>query len=328
MKGLNVIVVGGGIGGLQTALALGSDGHKVTALESALEFLEVGDGIRVPPNASRLSRSWGVDFGKVKKEISHGNRFVDRKGKVLAECSFSDVKDKYGQPYYLLHRADLITVLVEAASKHPNITLQMGSRVDEYDYEAPAVSLTSGKRMDADLIICADGIKSALRNTINGKPLEPQDTGDVAYRVLVPAVRWMAPEAHVVGYPLRGGELYNIIIDITHETDVDNSELVTRFSEWCKPVRKLCELTGAYLKWKLADFQQLERWVHPSGKGAAQATKDAATLQATLSAYDDLDEALKAYQGCLERRTSRRTQGSCKSGFTCMMDLSEIIAMS
>ncbi|KAJ5097155.1 FAD-dependent monooxygenase [Penicillium angulare] len=344
MKNLNVIIVGGGIGGLQTALALGVDGHKVTVLESAKEFLEVGAGIRVPPNSSRLSNSWGVDFSKIKKSISLGNRFVDWKGNILADCPYNDVEEKYGAPYYLLHRADLIHVLEDAVAKAENVTLLMDSRVEAYDYEAPAVTLASGERLEADLIICADGIKSAVRNTINGSPIEPQDTGDVAYRVLVPveplladpktrhlveqpwAVHWMGPEAHAVGYPLRGGELYNIIIDITHATDVgrpvgedewrsqaDNEELVKRFAEWCEPMRKLCTLTGTYLKWRLADFAQLDRWVHPSGKvallgdachpmmpymaqGAAQATEDAGTLQAALRKFDNIPEALDAYQ--------------------------------
>ncbi|KAI0968072.1 FAD/NAD(P)-binding domain-containing protein [Xylaria arbuscula] len=342
MMELNVIVVGAGIGGLQTALALGSDGHKVTVLESTKEFLEIGAGIRIPPNSSRLSLGWGVDFSRIKKEVSLGNRFVDWKGNILADCPFSDINDTYGSPYYFVHRADFIQILLD--SLHDNITLKMDSHVEEYDFDAPAVILASGERIKADLVICADGIKSAIRIIINGSPIEPKDTGDVAYRILVPAeplladpetrqlveqpwaVHWMGPEAHVVGYPLRGGELYNIIIDITHETDVgkpiggdewrsqgDKDELVKRFSEWCKPVQKLCSLTGTYLKWKLADFDQLQRWVHPSGKvamlgdachpmmpymaqGAAQATEDAAALQTSIRNHDNLYEALKAYE--------------------------------
>lgn len=269
---------------------------------------------------------------------------MDWKGKILADCPFDDVQEQYGAPYYFLHRADLISVLVDAVSAHRNVTLRMNSWVKDYDFDAPAVILASGERFEADLVICADGIKSAVRNIINGIPLEPQDTGDVAYRILVPvgplladpatrhlveqpwAVHWMGPEAHAVGYPLRGGELYNIIIDITHDTDVgepvgedewrtqaDNAELVKRFADWCEPVRKLCSLTGTYLKWKLADFDQMKRWIHPSGKvvvlgdachpmmpymaqGAAQATEDAATLQAALRIHENLFEALKAYE--------------------------------
>lgn len=285
-----------------------------------------------------------MDFSKIKKVAPRGLRFADWKGNTLLDCPFDDVQRDYGAPYYFIHRADLIDLLVATASRHDNITLKMDSKVQDYDFEAPAVTLATGERLTADLVVCADGIKSTVRNIINGSPIDPQDTGDVAYRVLVPseplladpatrdlvtdpwAVHWLGPEAHAVGYPLRGGELYNIIIDITHATDVgkpidqeewrsqaDNNELVKRFADWCDPVRKICGLTSGYLKWKLADFDHLQRWVHPSGKaillgdachpmmpymaqGAAQATEDAATLAACLREYDNLNSALKTYE--------------------------------
>lgn len=229
--------------------------------------------------------------------MSRGNRFVDWKGKNLLDCPFDDVKSRYGAPYYFIHRADLINALVAAAGKQDNITLLMNTKVVGFDFDTPSVETSRGGTISGDLIICADGIKSAVRDTVNGSRMEPIDTGDVAYRILVPAgplledpetrslvtepwaVHWMGPEGHAVGYPLRGGELYNIIIDVTHRTDLgdpigqdewrqsaDNSGLIERFKEWCPPVRKLCSLTGIYLKWKLADFEQLDRWVHPSEK--------------------------------------------------------------
>lgn len=297
MKNLQAIVVGAGIGGLQAALALASDGHKVTVLESAQTFEDIGAGIRVPPNSSKLSISWGVDFGRVKKEVSRGNRFVDWKGTNLLDCPFDDVESRYGAPYYFTHRADLVRLLVETAKENSNIVIRMSCRVSSYDFEAPSVTLMSGETLQADLVICADGIKSAIRDLINGRPIPPQDTGDVAYRILVPAaplladpemrhlveepwaVHWMGPEGHAVGYPLRGGELYNIIIDVTHGSDSgapvgeavwksarSNAELVARFRDWCPEVRRLCAMTGEYLKWKLADFDSLDRWVHPSGR--------------------------------------------------------------
>ncbi|KAJ7648878.1 hypothetical protein B0H17DRAFT_1271478 [Mycena rosella] len=344
MKDLTVLIVGAGIGGLQTALALAADGHKVTVLESVKEFLEVGAGIRVPPNSSRLSLSWGVDLDSVKKEVSLGNRFVDWHGTRLLDCPFDDVRTRYGAPYYFIHRADLIAALVSAVNAHPNITLRMDTLVAAYDFEAPAVTTASGERLPADLVVGADGIKSVVRSAVNGEPVEPVDTGDVAYRILVPAaplladpemrhlvenpwaVHWMGPEGHAVGYPLRGGQLYNVIIDVTHGTDLgapigldewrseaDNAHLVARFADWCPEVRKLCALTGTYLKWKLADFAQLGRWVHPAGRvallgdschpmmpylaqGAAQATEDAATLAAALRAHDTMRAALAAYE--------------------------------
>lgn len=255
----------------------------------------------MPPNSHKLSTSWGVDFSKVKKEVSMGNRFVDWKGKMRLSLDFSDVEERYGAPYYFLHRADLIKLLADTAQANERITIRMGSRVEKYDFETPAVTLVGGEVVKGDLIVCADGIKSAIRDEINGRPLPPQDTGDVAYRILVPAqpllddpemahlvknpwaMHWMGPEGHAVGYPLRGGELYNIIIDVTHASDCgepladegqiwksarSNSELVQRFHDWCPEVRKLCAMTGEYLKWKLADFDQLDHWVSPNGTAA------------------------------------------------------------
>ncbi|KAK4546944.1 hypothetical protein LTR36_001676 [Oleoguttula mirabilis] len=346
MRDLQVLIVGAGIGGLQAALALAADGHQVTLLESAKAFEEVGAGIRVSPNSSRLSHSWGVDFSKVKKEVSLGNRFVDWKGNILLDCDFGDVEKLYGAPYYFIHRADLVKLLVATAQAHERITVRTGCRVASYDYGGPSVTLADGEILDADLIICADGIKSSVRDIINGRPIAPQDTGDVAYRILVSAkpllddpdmadlvknpwaVHWMGPEGHAVGYPLREGEMYNIIIDVTHSSDLgeplpdegqvwksarSNAELVERFKDWCPQVRKLCAMTGEYLKWKLADFDQLDRWVHPSGKvcllgdachpmmpymaqGAAQATEDAATLAVALRSFDNMADALGAYE--------------------------------
>ncbi|TKA83350.1 hypothetical protein B0A55_00603 [Friedmanniomyces simplex] len=327
MRNLEVVVVGAGIGGLQKALALAADGHTVTVLESAKSFEEVGAGIRVPPNSSRFSHPWGVDYDKVKKEVSLGNRFVDWKGNVLLDCDFRDL-------------------LVATIQANQRTQIRTGCRVASYDFDAPSVTLSTGEILKAELVVCADGIKSAVRDTINGRHVVPQDTGDVAYRILVPAkplledpsmahlvrnqwaVHWMGPEGHAVGYPLREGELYNIIIDVTHSSDLgeplpeegqvwksarSNAELVERFKDWCPEVKRLCAMTGEYLKWKLADFDQLDRWVHPSGKvcllgdachpmmpymaqGAAQATEDAATLAAALKVHESIAAALHAYE--------------------------------
>ena len=112
-----------------------------------LKSLQVGAGIRVPPNSSRLSLSWGVDFNLIRKEISLGNRFVDWKGEILTDCPFGDVEQDYGAPYYFIHRADFISILADAVSKKKNIILKMDSTVEHYDFDAPAVILASGERM-------------------------------------------------------------------------------------------------------------------------------------------------------------------------------------
>lgn len=230
-----------------------------------------------------------------------------------------------------------------------------------YDLHTPSVTTADGGVLKADILVCADGIKSVVRDKINGRPLPPQDTGDVAYRILVPtkpmlddpgmaylvhnpwAMHWMGPEGHAVGYPLRNGELYNIIIDVTHSTDRgeplrdegqvwksarSNKELIERFQGWCPEVQKLCAMTGEYLKWKLADFDQLDHWVSESGKacllgdachpmmpymaqGAAQATEDAAALAAALRQSESIPEALAAYERVRKPRSTYVARNTC-----------------
>lgn len=290
----------------------------------------------------------------MKNEIAAGVRFVDWKGNELLSVSYEDVESRYGAPYVFLHRADLVKLLADTAEAHERISIRMNSKVASYDFDTPAVTLANGDVVKGDLVVCADGIKSAVRDTINRRPLPPQDTGDVAYRILVPAqpllddpemahlvrqpwaMHWMGPEGHAVGYPLRGGEVYNIIVDVTHSSDLgeplpdegqvwksarSNRELVERFKDWCPEVRKLCAMTGEYLKWKLADFDQLDHWVSQSGKaallgdachpmmpylaqGAAQATEDAAAMAAALRTCSSIPEALHLYE---QQRKPRAT---------------------
>jgi salicylate hydroxylase len=240
-------------------------------------MFQVGAGIRVPPNSSRLSLRWGVDFSTIKKEVSRGNRFLDWKdGRELLDVPFGDVEKEYGAPYYFLHRADLLNLLLKTAKEKKGITVKTGAKVVEYDFDAPNVKTADGKCYGGDLVVAADGIKSIAREAINGAPAKAVDTGDVAYRILIPSSglygdpelehlmteprsnTWTGPEGHFVGYPLRGGELYNMIVccsvkSTSHgkslgEDDwlvtADNAELVKRFEGWCSPVQKLCALAG------------------------------------------------------------------------------------
>ncbi|KAI1330627.1 salicylate hydroxylase [Xylariaceae sp. FL0255] len=345
---LNVLVVGAGLGGLATGLALQTDGHKVRVIDAAPEFAEAGAGIRVPPNSSRLLIRWGVDMDKMKKSVSKRYHFVRWKdGSTMVKLPMENIVETHGAPYYLVHRADLHAGLVEAATK-AGVEILNKKRVTSYDFDAPSATTQDGETFKADLVIGADGIKSLARPLLTGKPDIPRDTGDVAYRILIPGEKlladpdlatfikdpcttsWCGPDAHLVGYPIRNGEMYNIVVCATSYNETtdemwvvkgDNSELCKRFASWEPRVQKLCKLTGDFMKWRLCDLGILDRWVHPSGKvvllgdschpmlpylaqGAAQSFEDAATLRQCLALDMDIKAALDKYESIRKPRAT------------------------
>ncbi|KAI0161260.1 salicylate hydroxylase [Xylariaceae sp. FL1272] len=345
---LDVLVVGGGLGGLATSLALQTDGHRVRILDAAPEFAEAGAGIRIPPNSSRLLLRWGVDLENMKKSQSRRYHFIRWKdGSTIVQIPMETVVETHGAPYYIVHRADLHAGLVDAVRKS-GVEIIHSKKVTSYDFEAPSATTDQGETFTADLVIGADGIKSLVRPLLTGQADKPRDTGDVAYRIIIPAEKllqdpeleslitnpcttsWCGPDAHIVGYPIRNGELYNIVVCATsyNETtdDVwvvegDNTELCKRFEKWESRVQKLCALTGGFRKWRLCDLGNLSRWVHPSGKvvlvgdachpmlpylaqGAAQSFEDAAALRQCLALDIDMKEALERYESIRKPRAT------------------------
>jgi len=220
---LDIIVVGCGLGGLGAAFCLSQAGHRVTIVESSREIGEVGAGIQVSPNSSRLLQRWGL--GKHLKDISvEPEAIVFRRydtGELIGFTKWGEaMKEDYGAPYYTIHRADLHKLLYDIVAPHVTILLNSAVVGCDPDPVSPSVTLKSGKVMKADLIVGADGVKSYIQQVVSGKPIPARPTGDAAYRLTIPASRmtqdpelrefierpemvgWLGPERHIMAYPV------------------------------------------------------------------------------------------------------------------------------
>ncbi len=259
--------------------------------------------------------------------------------------------------YRVVHRADFHKALMRKA-KDLGVHLRLNSFVDKIDFTKPSCTLKSGEQLDADLILGCDGLKSRTRELMLGYQDPPKDTGDIAYRILVPASEmkkhkelsfllengsraplnyWMGPDCHVVCYLLKGGDLYNIVLlcpdnlpEKVTTAPGDLEEMRAIFANWDPRLRLLLSLVSSCLKWKLQNHDELERWVHETGKvallgdschptlpylasGAAMAVEDGAVLGillAKLSCKADLKHILGIYENMRKSRTTVVVQRS------------------
>ena len=215
---LNIIVVGCGIGGLSAAFCLTQAGHRVTIIESSHVLGEIGAGILLNPNVSKLLLRWGLgkhlDEIAIKPEGAVFRRYST--GETVGYTNFGETL--YGAPNYQVHRADLHKLLYDLVA--PHVTILLGSPVVgcEPDSVSPSVTLLSGEVMVADLIVGADGLKSYIQRVVSGKPNPAEPTGDAAYRAIIPTslmkqdpelrelierpqlAVWMAPGRRMVTY--------------------------------------------------------------------------------------------------------------------------------
>ncbi|KAF9076291.1 FAD/NAD(P)-binding domain-containing protein, partial [Rhodocollybia butyracea] len=294
------IQVGGGIGGLAAANSLADAGHNVTVLEATAIPGEIGAGIRIAANVTRVLHRWGLE-SKL-REVAELDKlhsvlmFRYANGELISYMPGGDEGEKrYGAPTYHIHRSDLYNILYELAK--PRITFRPASRVTSVHPSEPSVVLESGEKITADVIIGADGIHSVVRDVVLGSPQRTKYTGDSAYRFLLatddmksdpdllslvkePTMSiWMGPQKHIVAYGVRGQKILNVSVIVedgdeaasySWTAESDSNDMRAQFSGWEPRVKKLLALikSPSTLKYKLMDCVPLETWVHSEGSVA------------------------------------------------------------
>jgi salicylate hydroxylase len=326
-----IIIVGAGIGGLAATVAVERAGFEVCAIERAPRFGEVGAGVQLGPNATRVLIRLGMDedvrhFGVAPSHVS----FLRwRDGITLATTPMAKVESMFGAPYRTMYRPDLINML-SARMSTAQIKLGVAANTVTESLGRPAVVLSDGTVEVGDLIVGADGIHSAVRAQTVGD-VAPRFSGMSAYRALIPrealdfdnAVRnWMGPGRHLVAYPVGAGSAFLNIVAVVPEHALtaeswtmpgSADELRDHFDGWCEAVQRILgAVRDPVYRWALYDRHPLPRWstatttllgdaCHPMlpffAQGAAQAIGDAAALsQALLASPDDLASSLKRYE--------------------------------
>jgi salicylate hydroxylase len=337
---LKVAVIGGGIGGAAAALNLLKAGHDVQVYEQAQGFREVGAGIQVSPNASRVIHGLGLAeplarIG-VRPQAFHQKRWQD--GRTVVKSPLGDtVRDAFGFPYYQVHRADLLSMLVAAL---PPERLHAGHRLTGFSERGDHVEMAfdNGARARADVLIGADGIHSTVRNILFGAEA-PRFTGVTAYRGLIRAERvahldvevatqvWMGPGSHLVTYFVAGKRLLNFVANVERDSWTRESwsergnpdDLRAAFAAWDPKLRAILDGVEETFIWGIFDRAPLAQWstgrvtllgdaCHPMqphmAQGAAQALEDGLALTTCLQQSGDIASALARYERLRKPRTA------------------------
>ena len=342
---LPVLVAGGGIGGLAAALALVRQGFHVQVLEQAPEIGEIGAGIQLGPNAFHAFDALGVG-DKTRARAVYTDYMVMHDaideyqvGKLETGEAF---RKRFGNPYAVIHRVDIHSSLLEGAQETGRVEFFTNTRMVKVEQDDAAKTVTvidqNGKRWTGQALIGADGGKSVVRAQYVNDP--PRVTGHVVYRAVVDkadfpddlkwnaASLWAGPKCHLVHYPLRGGEQYNVVVTFhsrkTEEwgvTDGSKEEVESYFQGISEKARQLIELPKSWKRWATADREPIDTWVfgratilgdaaHPTtqymAQGACMALEDAVTLGEALRVnHNDWDKALPLYAKSRVARTAR-----------------------
>lgn len=329
---LDVVIVGGGLGGMTAAIALRLAGHNVTLLEQAPVLGEVGAGIQVPPPSVRILHTIGA-YDEVRRTLMvPGNVRVFRwqDGKQLSQQNLvPTTQQQYQLDYLHVHRADYHAALVKRAVE-VGVAVQLDSRVVEVDFDHTTVKCANGKEYRGDVVVGYDGIKSQLRLAILRRDDPPYTTGDMAFRALVDKAKiaadpelselfqdaninfWWGPDCHIVIYLLQSGDTINIVVlcpdalgDGVYIQDLSKDELKQMFAGWDPRLLRLFDLIHETKKWKLQNSRELSTWTHYTGNVIILGDASHATLPyLALGASQALEDAA-VLSGLLARIESK-----------------------
>jgi salicylate hydroxylase len=341
---LPIIVVGGGIGGLVTAYALARKGFAVRVLEQAPEFKELGAGIQLGPNIFRALDKLGLkDAILADAWVPAGMEMRDAiTGERVTQIRLGDAAEKrFHQPYAVTHRSDIHAAYLRACEGNNLVSLETNQKVDAIRDAGDHVVaiLANGDEVKGRALIGCDGLWSKVRETIIGDGA-PRVSGHIAYRAVlqkseVPEdlwrediILWAGPRTHFVHYPLRRGELYNLVA-VFHSDhyeegwnlEGDASVLMDHFKGERPEVMRLLEKIETWRYWVLCDREPIKNWTkgritllgdaaHPMlqylAQGACMATEDAVCLADKVAEQpNDLPAAFHAYQQARYLRTGR-----------------------
>jgi salicylate hydroxylase len=339
-----ILIAGGGIGGLATAIGLAQKGRRVVVLEKSAQFGEIGAGIQLGPNAFHAFDYLGVGDAARSLAVYVDNlRLMDAlTGDEITRIPLGDVfRKRMGNPYAVVHRGDLHGVFLKACQEHVLIELRTSSGVAGYvqDDHSVAAVLRDGSHVTGDALIGADGLWSAIRKQmLNDGP--PRVSGHTTYRSVIPtdqmpedlrwnaATLWAGPKCHIVHYPLKGGEMFNLVVTYHNDAPepvagkpVARDEVMRGFEHVDPVARQVIDRGQDWKLWVLCDRDPVMTWVdgrvallgdaaHPMlqyfAQGACMAMEDAVCLSALIDSQNaDICSVLMAYQEKRHLRTAR-----------------------
>jgi salicylate hydroxylase len=340
----DILIVGGGIGGLAAALSVVERGHRVVVLERSPRFAELGAGIQLGPNAFRALDRLGVgDRARERAVFIDELRFMDgTTGERVAGMPLTGAyRRRFGNPYAVVHRGDLYQALLDACRAAPGIELHAGRQVLGYEQDGESVTArtATGAVFRGAALIGADGIRSVIRQQLVGDG-RPRVSGHTIYRSVIPMDRvpeelrwntvtlWAGPKWHFVHYPIGGGEFLNLAAtrddgaaeEVTG-LPVPKARVLEEFPRLGDTARRLLELGDEWRSWVLCDRDPVDGWTdgrvallgdaaHPmlqyAAQGACQALEDAVVIGSVLDGgASEVPQRLEKYNAERRERTAR-----------------------